>query len=424
MFKKLAQSPFLTTSALAVIGFNLSNFVHFLANFFLVKALTVELYGEYTATTAYSALISLPLTIILLILIKIFGSKRAGERQTYLFVFERRLKKTLARWSPALILAGGIFIWWLKNFSNLTNIFSLVYIIAAFIISVLTTLYTGFLQGNRKFTQYYLANILAALLKFTGYVVIFWWQLGLETAYIFLIASGILSLAYQRYQAYRHFHPPTATKQVPVMPFTVGRFVRRRDVWLPAITMAGLITFINGDLIIIKKFATGEQAGLYGVISLFAKMISYALQPIAEVVFSFAAARETKHQQRQNLYLTTIFFIFAGAAATGAYAWLGPFLITIFAKDSYLEVASYLPLAAVFGTLYMLNTLYGKHLIAQNRLAGGWSLIFCASQIAALIIWHQNFWQVLTINIAISAVLFIFYLSLTLKKDRLTAKPG
>jgi O-antigen/teichoic acid export membrane protein len=422
MFKKLARNPFLATSALAIVGFNLGNFLHFLANFCLVKALSVELYGEYTATTAYSALLGLPLTIIVLILIKIFGARSHHERQSYLFVFEQRLKLTLRRFGPVMIAVTAIFVWWLSRFSNLTNIFSYFYILAAFAVSITTTIYTGFLQGDRQFTQYYVANICAALFKFSGYLLIYLCDWDLAMAYFFLLGSGCLSLVYQRHQAYRHFQPHIQTKSIQVRPFHLSRFIRRREFWLPAVTMAGLVTFVNGDLIVIKKFAADAQAGLYSVISLFSKMISYALQPVAEVVFSFASARETKRHQQKNLFLTTIFFLLAGVGTTGGYYLLGRPLISIFATSAYLEVAPYLPLAAVFGTSYVLNTLYGKHLIARNQIAGCFSLLLCLGQVGALTFWHQNFWQVLTINITTSVILGGIYFGAALIDSRQLAR--
>jgi O-antigen/teichoic acid export membrane protein len=173
--------------------------------------------------------------------------------------------------------------------------------------------------------------------------------------------------------------------------------------------MAGILSFINTDLILVKKLLPEIQAGLYSVLSLFAKMVGYFLQPIADVAFSFGAAKETKKHQHKNLFFTTVIFLLAGTTATVIYHFFAPQLIIIFTKKDYLPISNLLPLAAIFGTLYMLNTLYSKHFLNQNHLIASLAFILCLAQALSIFIFHTNFTQIMTINIVTSALLFLSY---------------
>ena len=92
------QNSFLLSSLLAVVGYNVANFIHFIANFALIKALSVADYGEYMAANAATTLLGIPFSIVILIVIRMVGQLKASQQEQYLILTEKRLLKSLMTW--------------------------------------------------------------------------------------------------------------------------------------------------------------------------------------------------------------------------------------------------------------------------------------------------------------------------------------
>lgn len=401
------KSSFLFSSLLAVFGYNFANLLHFLANFALIKALSVSLYGEYLATTAYATLLTIPLSIVLLIITKIVGQLPEKKQLPFLLLTKKRLwQNFLVHWwwlSAALLLLLLL----INSFGKFSTTFSLIYLGFNLILSTIIAFYAGFLQGGRNFNIYYQSMILAALLKLVGFGMLYFYLPSLELAYLILLISQASSWWWTA----RYFSKQTCRLacRAKVRPINLGKFFLSEKFYLPAITMAGLLAFANLDLVLTNKLLHSVQAGYYAALTLFSKIISYALAPVTEVVFAFAISRQNKATQKRQLLLVMISFVVLGTLATVIYYYAGTYLIPLVSKREYLALAPWLPAMAIFGSLQTFNLLLGKQLLSHNQKRSMLALAMALLQGIGIFLFHQNFSQIIWVNLITSAILLICY---------------
>lgn len=401
------KSSFLFSSFLAIFGYNFANFLHFLANFALIKALAVDLYGEYLTTTAYATLLTIPLSIIILIITKIVGQLPSKKQLPFLLLSKKRLWQNFLSWWWWLTLALLSLLFFINAFGNFSSFFSLLYLGLNLILSTIIAFYAGFLQGRRNFKIYYQSMILAALIKLLGFGLLYFYLPSLVLAYAVLIIAQCSSW----WWTVRYFRQQTChlTCRQKVLPLNLRKFFLSEKFYLPAITMTGLLAFANLDLVLTNKLLHSLQAGYYAVLTLFSKIISYALTPVTEVVFAFAISRQSKAAGKRQLFLVMILFIILGVGATIVYYYAGVYLIPLVSKREYLALAPWLPAMAIFGSLQTFNLLLGKQLVSHNQKRSMIALAIALLQGIGIFIFHQNFSQIIWVNLITSAILLICY---------------
>ena len=414
---KLLHNPFLASSFWVTVAYNVANFINFLANFYLVKRLSLDLYGEYASANAYVALLGIPISILALVIIQKIGARAISERREYFALLEKRLwatlKKTWWWWLGGGVILAAI----LSTWANLVLTSSVIFILIAFATSVLSSIYGACLQGEKSFKAYSLTLVLAATVKVAALVIFLSiWPELLWLAYFSLIISNLATIYVQRKWALpkKGLSVSQASRQKKIWPFKIGTIIKRQEVWLPVLAMIGVLAFINIDVILVKKFLTPEQSGLYGVVSLFAKIINYATMPMAQVAFAFGATQETAKHQRKNLWITVGLFTLFGLGMIAVYALIPGFLIELVAKSDYLSIGSLLWLAGIFGTLYSLNYVLVQFFVNRRSLIALGSVAFVLAQITAIYLNHQSFQQILFTNVILSAGLTFFFLGCVL----------
>lgn len=402
------QNSFLLSSLLAVVGYNVANFIHFIANFALIKALSVADYGEYMAANAATTLLGIPFSIVILIVIRMVGQLKASQQEQYLILTEKRLLKSLMTWWWWLLPGYLLLLFALMRLGNFSSMASVIYLGFNLALSALITIYAGFLQGRHQFATYYQAMILAAIIKLIGFVIIYFTTANLTLAYLALILSQLGSWWYQK--SHLHLkHTPTI-KAGQIKTFRLLGFLTSRNFALPAITMTGLLAFANMDVIVVKQLLDENTAGFYAALTLFGKIIGYGLTPITEVIFAFAIKAKKREQNRQLLLATAIFTL-ASLALTLTYYYGGHWLVPLLSKKEYLSLLPWLPAMAIFGSLQTFNLLFGKQLLSANHPASSIAFFAAMLQSGGILLFHTHFNQIMAVNLTTSGLLLCFYLS-------------
>ena len=185
----------------------------------------------------------------------------------------------------------------------------------------------------------------------------------------------------------------------------VIKYLKRKNLLITLITMLGLVGLGIADIILVKKFLPADQAGLYSAISLLGKIILYVATPLSQVAFSFFTGSDSKHNSLLILVLLSISYLFIGGVSTLVYFFFPELIIGIIFGSKFLSISSLIWMAAIFGTLYSLVTLYAQFFIAKNSWWG--SLAFFALVIQFIVIFfnHESLGEVIMINILVLFVL-------------------
>ncbi|MDO8515465.1 MAG: hypothetical protein Q7S14_03115 [bacterium] len=149
--RRLMKSELLKGSFLIFIAGNLGNLGNFLYNLAMGRMLRPEVYGELEATLSLSSLIVVPFSILSLYMVKVVSSYWGSKNYNNISSFLANQRKKLF-----IIGAGGCLLILLLSplllrLLNSNSYFPVFFLAGAFLLSGLTTVNNGGLQGTLAF---------------------------------------------------------------------------------------------------------------------------------------------------------------------------------------------------------------------------------------------------------------------------------
>ena len=389
----------------------ISSFLAFLFNFIVVKLISPAIYGEYSTALAYAAILSAPLTVFGLMVIRRIGQVEPAERALATWQLQKQLSLSFQkRWYlwATLLIALAFILAWGANFSSWLTIF---YIITTLIVSFFAVFYSSALQAHKYFVSFGIISITAALWKILGGLVLVRYWPFLLIIYLVVIGVPLLTALVGRLVIFRRLNKKTlALPSKKLKPFHLAEIIKKPSFLVPLSAILSTTLLLNLDLVIIKLFLPNETVGIYGVLALFVKILFYASSPIINTAYTFFTGSESRHQNKKVLCLATGAFLALGVLMYFAYKTYPDLLIKIVSSNDYLSLAPILFLAAFFGTIYSTVNLLSQYLVAKNSLWVAVPLLICVLQTWALVTWHQNFTAIISVNIASGLGFLLIYL--------------
>jgi O-antigen/teichoic acid export membrane protein len=259
----------------------------------------------------------------------------------------------------------------------------------------------GILQGLQKF------NSLGANLIIEGIARL-------------LIALGLIFLGFKSNGAIAAVLIASAAALILTFPaLNIKKFKGRLKVDRTEVYNFTVISFIalflinaiyNIDIFLVKHFFSSEIAGQYAVISLLGKVILFGATSIGLVMFpKVSEAHLNDRKQVNQIFKKSLLFAFIISLLISAIYLLFPnLIINLLFGQSYLAIApliGFFGIAMLFLSLAYISVLY-KLAIGKKRFIFN-ILSAVIAEIALICLFHSSLSQIVTILIAINAVLFI-----------------
>ncbi len=194
---------------------------------------------------------------------------------------------------------------------------------------------------------------------------------------------------------------------------THGRRINRGEAFRSLIpVMVGLFAITaltTGDVVVAKVVLTEHAAGIYGTASLVGRVVLYLPAAIVTVLLPRVAARAAGQRDTRDLLVKSIVVTLAFCTAlTLVYAAEGQTIMRLAFGVRYESAA---PLLWRFGVAMtgfaLLNVLLVYHL-AHHRSSAAWLLAGgVVLQLAGFALFHQTALQLVTVDIAVAALLLI-----------------
>ena len=249
-----------------------------------------------------------------------------------------------------------------------------------------------------------------AILKIMGGIVVVWLVPNLRALYAVIVGATILSFFVAR-KLVKNINGFEKVKKVLKhklkSPF---EYIKKRSVMIPFWATLGLVGMINVDVMLVKKFFTAGEVGLYAGLALLGKIILYFSAPLSAVAYTFFTGSESKQNGRKILFLTTLLLIGIGGVALAGYTFFPELVISIVFGEKFLGIAEMVQLAAVFGATYSLASLFSQYFIAKGHPLSLFSLVALVGQVVGIVLYHDSFAQVLWVGIIASGGLLVVYL--------------
>ncbi len=189
--KSFSNNLFIQGSFLFTVSNLIISLLNYFFNFLVGRALGPSGYGEITAFFSYTALFSIPFTIISTLIIQKIGSKETNH-YAYAKSLELWFIKKIKKWwylSLLLIILAPI----MPRITNVSGVTGYLIIVVA-ILSPFSVFYSSALQGLKLFLISVVISIFTGFIKFTGALLVSLKIDGLLTVLLFLTISSIFNL--------------------------------------------------------------------------------------------------------------------------------------------------------------------------------------------------------------------------------------
>lgn len=344
---------FVKSSAIFTLSSIFVNLLGYIFHVFAGRYLGPANYSDITTTIAYATIISVPVLVASIIIVKKAGSQhnKALYLRSLLQYFDSfaRALSTLTLAYLALTILG-----YLNHLSLWTILLMPVFVITF----VFAQLYSVLLQAGKFFTLLSVAITVAGLLKLAGALLAPFYPFTTPILILLIISNFAQIYLARRFILKHSVRVPSRVES----PFTLTSPTLK----LTFISVLSLALLNNLDIILAKQFLPPVSAGLYGVWSLFAKAITYTFIPISSVALVFFSDNQDYHNPLHILYPSLAFVFLSGLVAYFGFYLLSGYLITLLMGAKYNELIPLLPLSAISGTVYSLIYLINNYYLSQN----------------------------------------------------------
>ncbi len=407
--KEKKNNSLLKDSAIIFAASMIVNILNYVFQLYMGRALGPADYGILASLMSLMYIVSVPSATINVSITRFVsgfrGRKELGKAK---YLFFRGMKKVtifgvigfavIAMLSP-----------YISSYLNIPNISPVVILGAIFFMSVLMPMGSGTLQGLQRFKRLGAVQVTNSLAKLAFGVALVWLGFGVNGALASIFLGGFFGLAL------------TVFFLRDILKKESKRFDKNSIISYsyPVFTSLLLINIMsNIDIILVKHYFPGVQAGYYAAAALLGKIVLFASGAIAGVMFAKTAELKALGKPTKKLLYESLFYIFCISFAVVTVYFVAPYFVlsTLFGA-SYIEAV---PLIGLFGLamgFFALSGVLVQYNLAIKQTRFIWVLAAAALvEITMIFMFHDTLLTVLKILTVTTALVFSSLLILTRKE--------
>lgn len=406
-FVSILKNPFFQGGIFLTLSGQVTNFFNYLFNFLAARALGPNGYGEITSLLSYLTIVSVPLSIVAVILTQKIGSQDE-KKLAFTKALEIWFWQKIKYWG-FIFLIIFIITPFLPRITNL-SLESSIGLVLLFLFSVIGIFYTTTIQALQLFLAFSIVAILTALVKLIGGLLA-WLQFGQTNTVIAFLVMSMITTFLGSFYIYRK----AINKQKKMITFAplekrLRNVIKSEYLIITTLSVLAMTLLSNADIIVVKKFSSAFDAGIYSSWSLFAKIILYVIGPFVSLSFVFFSSKKNVNKQNTVLTVSLILLVFIGIFSYMIYSFFPQIITQVLFGNKFKAVVPYLTQAAVFGTLYTSILLLNSYFLAKKSRVVLTLPVVILFYLAGLLILKGNFQSIMAFNIFISSVIAGIYI--------------
>lgn len=401
----------------SVVNFGAS-FLAYILNLIIARSFSLSDYGEYMSAIAYLTLFGIPLSALGMVVIKKIGEVDPDKRVGLALSIEKWLARELLSLMPIIsIVSIGLGL--LMFYKGEMGLPAILFVLLSSLLGIFSSFYGSVLQSYKAFVMVGSFSVASIIVRMVFAIAVIWlfptlWWLFASFLIASIFATGIghwlIGLPAKKMDSL------SAVKS-EIKFENILTYLNRQSVLIPLVTTLGIVGLSNIDVVLVKKFFSGEQAGLYGSLSLLGRIILYITAPLSAVAYTYFTGKDSKHQSRKVLFVVTSVIALIGLIAALGYGLFPDLVIKIIFGEKFLGISQLVWLAAVFGALYSLMNLYAQYFVAKGSKFAYLGILAVLIQFFGIYLYHQSLLQVMWVNITVNGCLVVIYLIVALRKE-------
>lgn len=413
----VVQNPFITSSMIVFIGGLGVSFLNFVFNLFMSRNLSVVDYGilaSLTSITTVSSLLSGWITPTAVHFAASYFAKEdmSSIRGLYLKITKISFVIGLFTFSIFFLFREQI-----SSFFNISDSYLIVLINLSVFLGIMNIANMALLQAKLAFKFTSIINLIGSFLRLILGItaVLFGYMIG-GVMWAFVI-STLVPYLLTFIQLKFIFNKGISVPHISV--------IKLMSYGVPAaISLYGLGSLINTDIILVKHFFDPKNAGIYSGLALIGKVIFFFSAPIASVMFPIITQKHAKNENFRTIFkLSILLVLIPSLGFTISYFLFPEFMIRFFLKkDEYLTIAPILGFFGLFITMYSIVSVFVSFYLSIRKTIVYIPIIICALLQAGLIwFFHSTFLTIIFISLGCTSllliVLLLYYVKLSKEKN-------
>ncbi len=397
---RLLKKPTYQGGLLLITANMAGNALNMFTSFYLGQKLGLAEFGLVNTFTSLVFLSSI-ITSALSSTINYQTSYLMGKYKTQSLIHFWKYIRYRAWWTGLVITLGWLLVAsWLPSFFNAPSIMPFILFSGIWLIEILAAVDKGYLHGKMSFGSAALINFADPLVKTLFAVVLSYLVPG--AAYI-AIGIGILAAYAIGYWKARQ---------------GTDTFDKTHEFHLPrglffASLISGLtsISFFSLDNILVAHYFNLTEAGQYGLLGLFGKMIFFVGSLTTAFLAPLVARNEGAKRNSKSVFRLTLLSVITMTGLAYLCFAIGTYFISpIYFGEKINAIRDYLPLYGMAITFYTISSvILSYHLVKKHYVFPIMSIIVAIAQVVGLSLFHQNLSQVVIVMFGISLLNFILF---------------
>jgi O-antigen/teichoic acid export membrane protein len=192
------------------------------------------------------------------------------------------------------------------------------------------------------------------------------------------------------------------------------------------VAQLGQILINNSDVLIVRRFFPAEEAGLYASLALTGRIVFFATWSVVTAMFPIVAQRFSRGQPHRHLLFVSLAAVLAGSLIIVAAAYLFPeAIVQALFGPAYLAIAPLLWVYALATMFYALANVVINYRLSIGSTGGTYLAIAAGvAQVALLWTFHASLSQVVLIQLALMAGLFVVLIAWDLARSIFPLAPA
>ncbi len=403
----LRKNALYTNSIIFVVGSVVAGFAGYLYQLFMGRLLSLEDFGTLATLTNFFSVMFVPATALITVTTQVVAGLKGQGRWGAIHDFVKRLVRFFA---VVGFLLFGIFILidpLVERWLNIESHGAFLLFSASALFIFVVALFRGILPALGRFQALSIGYIIEGFLKCSVAVALVSLSFGLEGAVLGpVFASGIIFgiVYWQIRDVFKHPRDSFTVDHIPSLFAIIF-------VWSLAITALSSI-----DVILVKRFLSAEETGLYAGMSMLGKIILSISGSVAGVMFPmatelFESGNHAEHRRLLIKALSAVVVIAGGGLLL--YAFFPNLIVATLFGRKFLPASHLLIYFGTIATLIGVIQIFATYFLSLKK---KWFilLLIIASVLEAVLItlFHSSMRMILLEIISVFGVLVASLISL------------
>lgn len=368
------------------------NVFNYIFHFVISRKLGVVGYGTLSSLIAGLTIVSMPATVLNIIVVK-FSSEfhavadQAKLRRLSIYVMRLSLTIAIIVFGCGLLSKASI-----ASYLRVPNDASILLAIAVICLNLVLPGARGILQGTQDFERYAISAGLEAVLKATLGIGLVYLGFGTLGAIVGYACGTCISLLYTVTVMRIHFSAEKVRLSI-----NFRRLIATSSG--VALATAGITLLGFMDVVLVKHLFSPQTAGIYSALSLTGKVLLFLVGFIPTVVLPKAAGQASLGDSSTALFkLAGIGTVAISSCGLAAFYWFPALAIRVVAGGAFLQAAPYVFRYGIIMTLVGAIGLVTTYKIGLHRFDFLVPLLSAVvAEIVGISFVHRTLWDVINI---------------------------